>query len=243
LASLKSGLEQVEIALLIGADTAWTGASPADAICTVMPMTAQRARRGRWGKKMTTKPMDELDAMRTALDALSPLEADAQSRALAWITSTLGIKPTTPNGAAAGTSGSTPIVGGTVGTLNGELGDAKQFLALKAPKSDIERVACLAYYLTHAGGKPQFDTKDITEMNLAAAAPRLSNTSYSVSNAQKKNAFLAPAAGGKKQITHRGEAFVEALPDRDAVKAVLKAIPGPRRSTGGKRRKSVQEEG
>jgi hypothetical protein len=76
----------------------------------------------------------------------------------------------------------------------------------------------------------------LSELNLEAAGPRLSNASYAASNATKKMGYLAAAPGGAKQITARGEALVQNLPDRGAAKAAVEALPGkPRRGAGGRR--------
>ena len=45
----------------------------------------------------------------------------------------------------------------------------KEFLFQKQPKTDVERVACLAYYLTHYRGTPHFKTVDISKLNTEAA--------------------------------------------------------------------------
>jgi hypothetical protein len=112
---------------------------------------------------------------------------------------------------------------------------AKQFMGQKQPKSDIERVACLAFYLTHNKQTPQFKTIELTHLNAEAAQPRLSNASFTARNAVSQQ-YLAPAGGGKKQITLRGEALVNALPDRGAVQEALKSNP-----RHGKKKKNVKK--
>lgn len=113
----------------------------------------------------------------------------------------------------------------------------KQFMAQKQPKSDIERITCLAYYLTHFKNTPQFKTVDLTHLNTDAAQPKLSNASFAARNAVT-NQYLAPAGGGKKQIAPRGEAVVKALPDRTAVAAALKSHPVHGRHRTPKKRKA-----
>jgi hypothetical protein len=167
---------------------------------------------------------------------LWPLDQDARGRAVAGIAAALGVTGVS-GGLANGLGADTP---GDPGDGTRDLGTPKQFLATKAPRSDVERVAVLAYYLTHARGIPHFATKDLNELNTEAAAPRFSNASYAASNATKKNALLAAAPGGTKQITARGEALVEALPDRQAVAAALDAIPGRTRRTPQRRRTSTR---
>jgi hypothetical protein len=109
----------------------------------------------------------------------------------------------------------------------------KEFLHQKQPKTDVERIACLAYYLTHFRNTPHFKTLDLGKLNTEAAQIKFSNTHYATDNATKAG-YLAAAARGSKQITSWGEQFVAALPDRDAA---IKAISQARRRRNSSRRK------
>jgi hypothetical protein len=180
---------------------------------------------------MADGALQELDALKTALDALSHLDPDARGRAIAWLASALEVQGL-QTGQGVGSS-SAPI---------GELGSAKQFLAQKAPRSDLERVTVLAYFLTHARGKAYFKTAELSALNTEAAGPRLSNASYAASNAQKKKGYLAAAPGGGKQITAKGEALVEALPDYEAAEAATAPMHGGRRRTSARRPMSRTKE-
>src|SRR5271169_5036025 len=62
---------------------------------------------------------------------------------------------------------------------------AKEFLLQKQPRTDVERVACLAYYLTHYLNKQHFKTVDISRLNTDAAQIKFSNAAVSVENASK----------------------------------------------------------
>jgi hypothetical protein len=104
----------------------------------------------------------------------------------------------------------------------------KQFIAAKRPSTDVERIACLAYYLTHDRKTPHFKTNDLTALNTEAAAPKFSNASAAAQNALNQNRYLAQAGKGRRQITPLGESVVQALPDRDAVKEVLAKAPAKR---------------
>lgn len=123
----------------------------------------------------------------------------------------------------AGGSGSTkPRSGnGTAGAATASEQTIKQFVTSKRPKTQYERVACLAYYLTHIGSTPQFKTRDITLANTSAAQPKLSNPAQVVEHATQPYKYLSAAGKGAKQITALGEAVVDALPDRDAVAAAI----------------------
>ena len=109
----------------------------------------------------------------------------------------------------------------------------KEFLLEKRPDTNVERVACLAYYLAHYRDIPQFNTIDINKLNTEAAQTKLSNPSQAVSDAVKTG-YLAAAAKGMKQLSMHGEQYVEALPDRDAAREVR-----PRTSRRSRRRTNI----
>jgi hypothetical protein len=117
----------------------------------------------------------------------------------------------------------------------------KQFLLEKRPNTDIERVACLAYYLTHSRGQAQFKTEDIGRLNIEAAQVRFSNPAQAVKNALRKG-FLAEVSRGEKQLSAIGEQYVNALPDREAAGAVFDSMaPRRRRSNGDKAKRTGLE--
>ncbi len=95
----------------------------------------------------------------------------------------------------------------------------KEFLLRKQPNTNVERVACLAYYLAHHRDVHQFKTIDINKLNTEAAQTKLSNASYAIHDAVRAG-YLAAATKGMKQLSAQGEQYVNALPDRDAAKAV-----------------------
>jgi hypothetical protein len=96
----------------------------------------------------------------------------------------------------------------------------KEFMLQKSPRTDIERVACLAYYLTHYRSTPHFKTLDISKLNTEAAQLKFSNAAVAVDNATR-NGLLVPSTKGNKQISTYGERYVVVLPDREAAKAEL----------------------
>jgi len=96
----------------------------------------------------------------------------------------------------------------------------KDFLFRKQPQTDVERVACLAYYLTHYRETRHFKTVDISLLNTEAAQVKFSNAAYAVVNATNTG-LLVPAGKGAKQLSAQGERYVEALPDRAAAKDIL----------------------
>jgi hypothetical protein len=104
----------------------------------------------------------------------------------------------------------------------------KEFVREKSPQKDTDRIACLAYYLTHYKDTPHFKTLDLSTLNTEAAQPKFSNAAVAVDNATKAG-LLVPAVKGKKQLSAAGELFVQALPDRDQAKKVLQANKSKRK--------------
>jgi hypothetical protein len=170
----------------------------------------------------------ELDAMAVVYKILQPLSPDEQARVLSWVEGKLGLKDGRQ-------FGNESRVGGEASSATSESlqVSAKRFLAEKKPRTDLERITCLAYYQTHLKGSPKFKTRELTELNKDAAQSPFSNTAFAVVNATNAK-YLAPAGGGYKQITVRGETLVEALPDPQRVRVALEANPlgRSRRKTG-----------
>ena len=104
----------------------------------------------------------------------------------------------------------------------------KEFLFEKRPSTDVDRVACLAYYLTHHRGNAHFKTTDISKLNTEAAQVKFSNPSAALNNAIRSG-LLTAASQGKRQLTAHGEKYVEALPDRTVARQFLSQAR-PRRS-------------
>ncbi len=99
----------------------------------------------------------------------------------------------------------------------------KEFLIEKEPRTDIERVACLAYFLTHYRNAPHFKTLDISKLNTEAAQQKFTNAAQTVKNTCTKG-FIVQVARGKKQISAVGEQFVRALPDRETAQLALRTV-------------------
>jgi hypothetical protein len=100
----------------------------------------------------------------------------------------------------------------------------KEFLLEKQPRTEVQRVACLAYYLTHYREQPHFDNLDVSKLNTEAAQIKLSNPSRTIDNALKTGYLVPAAAKGKKQISAAAERFVELLPDHEAARAAMSSF-------------------
>ena len=166
------------------------------------------------------KNKEKIDKLMTAVqkivDAVKGLDASDRGRAFNAAAELLNIE-----------SGSSSLKGalGDVSKENDNGLDVKGFVRKKRPKTDIERVACLAFYLNKYRGVKKFKTGDITQLNTEAAEPKFSNPTVAVDNACNIAQYISQAGSGFKQISSRGEALVEALPDRDKVKEILKNQP------------------
>lgn len=181
--------------------------------------------------------MDDAEALATIIGILKQLDPDVQKRVLNSVQLFLGITPQLrghPAQAGEGSSSPQPAQGFSRDrTLS-----PKEFMHDKRPGTDVERVACLAYYLANYRDTPHFKTVDISALNTEAAQPKFSNASVAVDNARAQG-YLVPATKGNKQISAAGEKFVELLPDREAAREAIRTYR-PRRSS--KKSKSSKPE-
>jgi hypothetical protein len=169
----------------------------------------------------------ELQAMRESYVALVGLPVEARVRTVRWLVESFSLDL----GGAPPVNLATEAIAPSVAAAraNGLVPDPhlspRDFVSQKKPNSLVERVACLAFYLTHYRGTPHFKTADIVSLNTEAAGHKFGNASRDMDNADRQNGYLVTAGKGAKQLTPRGEAVVEALPDRSAVKAALDENP------------------
>ena len=171
------------------------------------------------------QPSDEqrlYKAFQQVADVLLPLEQELRERAHAMLGAFLGI--TAANTAFAASDAPRPAGHRSPPSIQIAPRDPpspKDFLFQKQPNTDNERVACLAYYLTHYRATAHFKTVDISKLNTEAAQRKFSNATYSVNNATQAG-YLAPVSRGMKQLAAEGERFVDALPDRAAAKSAFR---------------------
>lgn len=183
----------------------------------------------------------DLDALTTIIGALKPMAREEQMRTLQAVSVFLGlnIEPARAHAEApVAAPRQQPTHSGTTSSPFSEDRGAspKEFLRDKKPASDVERVACLAYFLTHHRDTPHFKTVDISALNTEAAQPKFSNASMAVDNATKSG-LLVQANKGNKQLSASGEHYVQLLPDREAAREMIKSSNirrKPRRTTAKK---------
>jgi len=196
------------------------------------------------------KESGELEALQTIISSLSPFKRDAQLRLLGAATTFLNLHGVTfpkttesrnvwgdffPSPTTAKVPQSAQPDADRSKFSNRPDLSPKEFLMDKDPRTDVERAATLAFYLTHYRNQPEFRTLDISKLNTEAAQKKFSNAAVTVDNATKLN-FLVPASKGFKQLGAMGERFVQALPDHEAAKAVRASV---RRRRGRKGRNSA----
>jgi hypothetical protein len=168
------------------------------------------------------------EALNNVIKVLSDLDEPSRARVLNSVAIFFGHAPSSHS-----VTNDAPSLGNVDHQLRPAFSDErtispKDFMFQKQPKTDIERIACLAFYLTHFRNMLHFKTLDLAKLNTEAAQIKFSNVSYATENATKAG-YLATAARGTKQITSWGEQFVVALPDREAA---LKAISQARKRKG-----------
>lgn len=171
----------------------------------------------------TVAAMEELRALTSVMEALRSItNDDARERILKAAASFFKVPLVTSSfdHTAADISSHRAQVPSPTSFFSERTISPKEFIRDKQPKTDVERVACLAYYLTHYRETPHFKTIDISKLNTEAAQPKLSNAAVAVDNATKSH-YLVPAAKGTKQISASGELFVQALPDRDMARSEM----------------------
>lgn len=171
----------------------------------------------------------ELDALNAIVRALKSLPEDVRSRAVESACNFVGVEsPMRATSFTVQTSpASSPNATFRPSSRDNHVGfgervplSPKEFLLSKEPHTDVERIACLAYFLTHYRETPHFKNIDLSELNTEGAQPKFSNVSQAVSNAVRSG-YLVSAPSEQKQLSSLGEQFILALPDRDAARTAI----------------------
>lgn len=185
------------------------------------------------------KSADPAKALVTVLSALDPLDKNdrqwvLQSAANRWSISLPVSHAGSENGGNANAAAVTAPLG-KGNTANGHAAiaahDARVFIRTKKPLNDVERVACLAYYIMKTKSQAGFTRKDINAAHTDSGGSNI-NMTRALDNATRQSKYLSNRGQREKQLTTVGEDVVEALPDRDAVAAVLAAARSGRKRPG-----------
>jgi hypothetical protein len=164
---------------------------------------------------------DDLDVLTEILAGFRKLEPATWERTLNAVATYLGIGVSQSAPRLTGTPHTTVYTNNLEATFSEDRSlSPKQFMIEKQPRTDVEKVACLAYYLTHYRANPQFRTLDISKLNTEAAQAKFANAAVAVENATKQK-YLVPASKGSKQLSALGEQFVLALPDREKARTMM----------------------
>jgi hypothetical protein len=163
---------------------------------------------------------NNIEALTQIISLLKEMDEEAQKRTLQAVATFLGISLQSSEVAFSNRVYETNSTKSDVPFSENRSISPKEFLRDKAPKTDIERITCLAYYLTHYRDTPHFKTVDLSSLNTEAAQPKFSNPTVAVDNATRTG-YLVQALKGSKQISTIGETFVQALPDREGAKAAI----------------------
>jgi len=175
--------------------------------------------------------MRDFEALQAVITALQPLSQDARQRVYSSAATFLniGLSHQAPR-VSAGQSISMGVGTGAYPAFSEDTSmSPKEFLLEKQPQTDVERIACIAFYLTHYRDTPHFKTLDLSKLNTEAAQPKFANAANAANNAVKTH-YLVPSTKNNKQLSAMGEQFVRALPDRVAAKASMSRAR-PRRKT------------
>lgn len=175
---------------------------------------------------MTThNPADDFDAAKKVLEELKGIPQDRQERVLRWVMEGLGLQP------AAGTSRTpsiAPAVAGTTPEIRqpGAMTDIKTFVTSKAPKSDNQFAAVVAYYYRFEAPPSQrrdsIDPEALQEATRLAGRARLGNPRGTLNNA-KNVGYLDSNTPGQFSINNVGENLVAmTLPSDGAIAAPKK---------------------
>lgn len=188
------------------------------------------------------KSLDELAVLSQVMGSLAPLDPAVRLRIFRTLMTFFEIPsgtggsitsgpPRTPPGIESFSPATSPASPSVPSFSEDRAPTPKTFLLEKRPQTDVERVACLAYYLTHYRDQAYFKTLDLSKLNTEAAQVKFSNAAKAVDNATSAH-FLIAAGQGKKQLSAIGELYVQALPDRAAARQAASEVRQRRRPKG-----------
>lgn len=152
-----------------------------------------------------TQVSNEFDAAKVIVETLKGLDKQQQARAIKFACEALEMQPPAPGAASHG--GSAPLPPATISAATAT--DIKQFTASKAPKSDQQFAAVVAYF--HRFVAPEAERKDaINAEDLKDAARKVGRKRpHRVTLNNAKNAgYLDAAERGSFKINTVGENLV-----------------------------------
>jgi hypothetical protein len=99
-----------------------------------------------------------------------------------------------------------------------------EFVEDKQPASAMERITCLVFWATAVCGQRAVLTRELNELNRLAGGNTFSDAgSVGQSVLASRGYLIRTGTPGQWQLTPAGKALVNALPDREAVRAQEKS--------------------
>jgi hypothetical protein len=184
-------------------------------------------------------PKDDLEAVRTVVDAIKDFKSDEQQRIFRWVAEKLGLpQPFAPSAhapappAPAVPSAATPASGPLPQSSPTGKQDIKTFLTEKDPKKDVHVAAVVAYYhrfeAPPAERKDAINKDDLQEAMRLAGRPRFKNPGQALNNAHILGLLDRGSEKGAYALNSVGENLVamtlpgtgNSLPGRKKAKRV-----------------------
>jgi hypothetical protein len=174
---------------------------------------------------MSTKP-DDLEAVRIIVTALEPFDSSDQERILRWSREKLGLSSKDVHVASTThTPTATPLSESTIipTRSHGSVTNIKSFIAEKAPSSDNQFAAAVAYYYRfeapEAARKEAITADDLQEACRLAGRTRVAKPAQTLINAHNGGLLDKAAERGSYAISTVGENLVAmALPSSGGAK-------------------------
>jgi hypothetical protein len=162
-----------------------------------------------------TTVLDDFDAAKAVHDSLKDIPKDRQERILRWVFESLGIKLASADfvvGSSASQPQSPPL-GPHVTAPSASQGgiDVKSFINSKAPKSDNQFAAAVAYYYRFEAPaekrRDSINSEILQEATRLVGRDRLPKPHVTLAHA-KNGGYLDSAERGEYRINHVGENLV-----------------------------------
>jgi hypothetical protein len=178
-------------------------------------------------------PPDDLQAVRTLVDTLTPFEAADQERILRWVREKLQLPASETGSAPSKTQPESPGVSPERDRSDGSRRDIKSFVSEKNPSSDMQFAATVAYYFAFEA--PPGERKDsITADDLQDACRqvdrhRLKRPIKTLHNAHASGLLDKAGERGAFKINTVGENLVAVtLPSGSGTAAPRRAKKNPK---------------
>ena len=190
-------------------------------------------------------PPDDLEAVRSVVDALKGFPTEEQRRILRWAQEKLGLSPAVPSATAQQILMSARSTPSLPEASTGRGRDIKTFVELKRPASDVQFATVVAYYFAFEAPEGEkkteisaVDLQDAARLSARARPTRPINTLH---NASKQGYLDKGGARGSFKINTVGENLVAmAMPGVDAASRPARKASGQRGRRVGSRKSAKQ---